>query len=179
ATAAAVDSLTTTVTQQGNLLTSTGNRTTQLENGLATTNAAVAKKADATAVQDLTNTVKQLGNDLTAANSAITKLTGNLANTDKALAQKADATALATLDTKVTQQGKTLESQSNSLTNLSNSLSQVAADIDASGQIPGNLVVNPSFERGLDGYTGRSTATSVVEVSSPHSGTRALKVDPG
>ncbi|MFX3535680.1 phage tail protein, partial [Klebsiella pneumoniae] len=179
ATAAAVDSLTTTVTQQGNLLTSTGNRTTQLENGLATTNAAVAKKADATAVQDLTNTVKQLGNDLTAANSAITKLTGNLANTDQALAQKADATALATLDTKVTQQGKTLESQSNSLTNLSNSLSQVAADIDASGQIPGNLVVNPSFERGLDGYTGRSTATSVVEVSAPHSGTRALKVDPG
>ena len=179
ATAAAVDSLTTTVTQQGNLLTSTGNRTTQLENGLATTNAAVAKKADATAVQDLTNTVKQLGNDLTAANSAITRLTGNLANTDKALAQKADATALATLDTKVTQQGKTLESQSNSLTNLSNSLSQVAADIDASGQIPGNLVVNPSFERGLDGYTGRSTATSVVEVSAPHSGTRALKVDPG
>lgn len=179
ATAAAVDSLTTTVTQQGNLLTSTGNRTTQLENGLATTNAAVAKKADATAVQDLTNTVTQLGNDLTAANSAITKLTGNLANTDKALAQKADATALATLDTKVTQQGKTLESQSNSLTNLSNGLSQVAADIDASGQIPGNLVVNPSFERGLDGYTGRSTATSVVEVSAPHSGTRALKVDPG
>ncbi|HFZ2786552.1 TipJ family phage tail tip protein [Klebsiella pneumoniae] len=179
ATAAAVNSLTTTVTQQGNLLTSTGNRTTQLENGLATTNAAVAKKADATAVQDLTNTVTQLGNDLTAANSAITKLTGNLANTDKALAQKADATALATLDTKVTQQGKTLESQSNSLTNLSNSLSQVAADIDASGQIPGNLVVNPSFERGLDGYTGRSTATSVVEVSAPHSGTRALKVDPG
>ena len=179
ATAAAVDSLTTTVTQQGNLLTSTGNRTTQLENGLATTNAAVAKKADATAVQNLTNTVTQLGNDLTAANSAITKLTGNLANTDKALAQKADATALATLDTKVTQQGKTLESQSNSLTNLSNSLSQIAADIDASGQIPGNLVVNPSFERGLDGYTGRSTATSVVEVSVPHSGTRALKVDPG
>ncbi|HBQ5885109.1 TPA: carbohydrate binding domain-containing protein [Klebsiella variicola subsp. variicola] len=179
ATAAAVDSLTTTVTQQGNLLTSTGNRTTQLENGLATTNAAVAKKADATAVQDLTNTVTQLGNDLTAANSAITKLTGNLANTDKALAQKADATALATLDTKVTQQGKTLESQSNSLTNLSNSLSQVAADIDASGQIPGNLVVNPSFERGLDAYTGRSTVTSVVEVSVPHSGTRALKVDPG
>lgn len=179
ATAAAVDSLTTTVTQQGNLLTSTGNRTTQLENGLATTNAAVAKKADATAVQDLTNTVKQLGNDLTAANSAITKLTGNLANTDKALAQKADATALATLDTKVTQQGKTLESQSNSLTNLSNSLSQVAADIDASGQIPGNLVVNPSFERGLDGYTGRSAATSVVEISTPHGGTRALKVDAG
>lgn len=127
----------------------------------------------------LSSNVSQIGNDLTAANSAITKLTGNLANTDKALAQKADATALATLDTKVTQQGKTLESQSNSLTNLSNSLSQVAADIDASGQIPGNLVVNPSFERGLDGYTGRSTATSVVEVSVPHSGTRALKVDPG
>lgn len=168
ATAAAVDSLTTTVTQQGNLLTSTGNRTTQLENGLATTNAAVAKKADATAVQDLTNTVTQLGNDLTAANSAITKLTGNLANTDKALAQKADATALATLDTKVTQQGKTLESQSNSLTNLSNSLSQVAADIDASGQIPGNQTTLPgglSAGGNIDNTSKGKVLTQAIELS--------------
>lgn len=42
-----------------------------------------------------------------------------------------------------------------------------------------NLVVNPSFERGLAGYTGQSSATSVVELSVPHCGTRALKVDPG
>ena len=162
ATAAAVDSLTTTVTQQGNLLTSTGNRTTQLENGLATTNAAVAKKADATAVQDLTNTVTQLGNDLTAANSAITKLTGNLANTDKALAQKADATALATLDTKVTQQGKTLESQSNSLTNLQNSLnttnSNVAKKADATAL---QSLQNTVEQHGRDLTTQSSALTNL------------------
>ncbi|HGX3137809.1 TPA: DUF1983 domain-containing protein [Klebsiella pneumoniae] len=129
ATAAAVDSLTTTVTQQGNLLTSTGNRTTQLENGLATTNAAVAEKADATAVQNLTNTVTQLGNDLTAANSAITKLTGNLANTDKALAQKADASALASLQNTVTQQGKDITSVSSDISLLKNSLATTDANV--------------------------------------------------
>ena len=177
ADAAALTSLTQKVEQQGTTLTSQGaaltsltNRVGQTETGLAGTNEALS---------GLQSVVTQQGDRITSQGQSITKLTGNLANTDKALAQKADATALATLDTKVTQQGKTLESQSNSLTNLSNSLSQVAADIDASGQIPGNLVVNPSFERGLDGYTGRSTATSVVEVSVPHSGTRALKVDPG
>ncbi|MDP0941866.1 hypothetical protein, partial [Klebsiella quasipneumoniae] len=46
-------------------------------------------------------------------------------------------------------------------------------------QIPGNLVVYTSFESGLDCYTGRSTATTVVEVYAPQSGTRALKVYTG
>ncbi|SWQ47149.1 gp24 [Klebsiella pneumoniae] len=163
ATAAAVDSLTTTVTQQGNLLTSTGNRTTQLENGLATTNAAVAKKADATAVQDLTNTVKQLGNDLTAANSAITKLTGNLANTDKALAQKADATALATLDTKVTQQGKTLESQSNSLTNLQNSLNTTNAALEKKAEASAVTALTQQVEQ--NGQDIRSNTNNLTSLS--------------
>ncbi|HBS7843340.1 TPA: DUF1983 domain-containing protein [Klebsiella pneumoniae] len=163
ATAAAVDSLTTTVTQQGNLLTSTGNRTTQLENGLATTNAAVAKKADATAVQDLTNTVTQLGNDLTAANSAITKLTGNLANTDKALAQKADATALATLDTKVTQQGKTLESQSNSLTYLQNSLNTTNAALAKKAEASAVTALTQQVEQ--NGQDIRSNTDSITSLS--------------
>ncbi|HBS9132791.1 DUF1983 domain-containing protein [Klebsiella pneumoniae] len=78
ATAAAVDSLTTTVTQQGNLLTSTGNRTTQLENGLATAQNDIGKKADASALQDLRNTVISQGGDLTAANSNITKLQASI-----------------------------------------------------------------------------------------------------
>lgn len=177
ADAAALTSLTQKVEQQGTTLTSQGaaltsltNRVGQTETGLAGTNEALS---------GLQSVVTQHGDRITSQGQSITKLMSDLGTTNAALAKKADATALATLDTKVTQQGKTLESQSNSLTNLSNSLSQVAADIDASGQIPGNLVVNPSFERGLDGYTGRSTATSVVEVSVPHSGTRALKVDPG
>ncbi|WP_373858561.1 DUF1983 domain-containing protein [Klebsiella variicola] len=177
ADAAALTSLTQKVEQQGATLTSQGaaltsltNRVGQTETGLAGTNEAL---------NGLQSVVTRQGDRIDSQGQAITKLTGSLANTDKALAKKAEATALATLDTKVTQQDKRLESQSHSLTNLSNSLSQVTADMDARGQIPGNLVVNPSFERGLDGYTGRSTATSVVEVSAPHSGTRALKVDPG
>lgn len=177
ADAAALTSLTQKVEQQGATLTSQGaaltsltNRVGQTETGLAGTNEAL---------NGLQSVVTRQGDRIDSQGQAITKLTGSLANTDKALAKKAEATALATLDTKVTQQDKRLESQSHSLTNLSNSLSQVTADMDARGQIPGNLVVNPSFERGLDGYTGRSTATSVVEVSTPHSGTRALKVDLG
>ncbi|MDU7336187.1 MAG: hypothetical protein E7L14_24920, partial [Klebsiella pneumoniae] len=45
--------------------------------------------------------------------------------------------------------------------------------------MPNNLIVNPSFERGLDGYIGQLAAASVVEISTPHGGTRALKVDVG
>jgi hypothetical protein len=44
ATASAVDSLTTQVSQQGDILTSVGSRTTMLENGLNTTNGNVNKK---------------------------------------------------------------------------------------------------------------------------------------
>ncbi|HEJ0079173.1 TPA: hypothetical protein SLO41_005548, partial [Klebsiella oxytoca] len=97
ATASAVDSLTTKVTQQGNTLTSIGNRTTALENGLKTTDANVSKKADASAVQTLQNTVTQQGKDITAANSAITKLTSDLSTTNANVNKKADASALQTL----------------------------------------------------------------------------------
>ncbi|MCF6688252.1 TipJ family phage tail tip protein, partial [Raoultella terrigena] len=68
ATASAVDSLTTKVSQQGDTLSSIGNRTTALENGLSTTNANVSKKADASALQTLQNTVTQQGKDITTAN---------------------------------------------------------------------------------------------------------------
>lgn len=177
ADAAALTSLTQKVEQQGATLTSQGAALTSLTNRVGQTETDLAGTNEA--LNGLQSVVTRQGDRIDSQGQAITKLTGSLANTDKALAKKAEATALATLDTKVTQQDKRLESQSHSLTNLSNSLSQVTADMDARGQIPGNLVVNPSFERGLDGYTGRSTATSVVEVSAPHSGTRALKVDPG
>ncbi|WP_213064968.1 hypothetical protein, partial [Acinetobacter baumannii] len=63
ASASAVDLLTTAVNQQGTSISSIGNRTTSLENGLSTTNANVAKKADASSLQTLQNTVTQQGND--------------------------------------------------------------------------------------------------------------------
>lgn len=186
ATASAVDTLTTRVTQQGNTLTSLGSRTTSLENGLKTTDANVAKKADATALSTLQNTVTQQGKDISAANSAITKLNSDLSTTNANVNKKADATALAALQSTVTQQGKTLTSQSSDLTQLGNSLSQTIdsvdaakADADVSKLIVGNLLSNPSFERGKDGYTGWQAATSLLTASSPHGGTQILKVVPG
>ncbi|MDH8468988.1 hypothetical protein QIG79_27945, partial [Klebsiella pneumoniae] len=69
------------------------------------------------------------------------KLSSDLATTNANVNKKADASAMNTLQNQVTEQGKTLSAQGDSLTKLSNSLSQTAADIDASGKMPGNLIV--------------------------------------
>ncbi|EMM3524731.1 DUF1983 domain-containing protein [Klebsiella oxytoca] len=179
ATASAVDTLTTKVTQQGDTLSSIGSRTTALENGLKTINSTVSQKADASAVQTLQNTVTQQGKDITAANSAITKLTSDLSTTNASVNKKADASALQTLQNTVAEQGKTLTSQGSSLTQLSNSLNEAVADADASRAIPGNLISNGSFERGQAAFTGWQSATSVITALSPYNGTRILKVVPG
>ncbi|QQM84577.1 DUF1983 domain-containing protein [Klebsiella variicola] len=179
ATAKAVDSLTTTVSQQGDTLSSIGTRTTSLENSLRSINDTVSKKADTTAVTQLQGTVTQQGNDIAAANSALTKLSSDLATTNANVNKKADASAMNTLQNQVTEQGKTLSAQGDSLTQLSNSLSQTAADIDASGKMPGNLIVNGSFERGAAGFTGWSSTATVADLQVPHSGNKALKMSAG
>ncbi|HBZ8925715.1 TPA: DUF1983 domain-containing protein [Klebsiella pneumoniae] len=179
ATAKAVDSLTTTVSQQGDTLSSIGTRTTSLENSLRSTNDTVSKKADTTAVTQLQGTVTQQGNDIAAANSALTKLSSDLATTNANVNKKADASAMNTLQNQVTEQGKTLSAQGDSLTQLSNSLSQTAADIDASGKMPGNLIVNGSFERGAAGFIGWSSTATVADLQVPHSGNKALKMSAG
>ena len=179
ATAKAVDSLTTTVSQQGDTLSSIGTRTTSLENSLRSTNDTVSKKADTTAVTQLQGTVTQQGNDIAAANSALTKLSSDLATTNANVNKKVDASAMNTLQNQVTEQGKTLSAQGDSLTQLSNSLSQTAADIDASGKMPGNLIVNGSFERGAAGFTGWSSTATVADLQVPHSGNKALKMSAG
>ena len=78
ASASAVDVLTTTVNQHGDSLTSIGNRTTSLENGLSTTNTNVSKKADASALQTLQNTVTQQGNDISSQGTRVTSIETNL-----------------------------------------------------------------------------------------------------
>ena len=78
ANSSAIDSLTSTVKTQGDAISSIGNRTTSLENGLATAQNDIGKKADASALQDLRNTVISQGGDLTAANSNITKLQASI-----------------------------------------------------------------------------------------------------
>ncbi|HHL0911139.1 TPA: DUF1983 domain-containing protein [Klebsiella pneumoniae] len=78
ATSKAVDSLTSTVNQQGSDISSIGSRTTSLENGLSTTNANVAKKADSSALQTLQNSVTQQGNDISSQGTRVTSIETNL-----------------------------------------------------------------------------------------------------
>lgn len=342
ASASAVDSLTTKVNQQGTSISSIGNRTTSLENGLSTAQNNIAKKADASALQDLRNTVTSQGGDLTAANSSITSLqasmnrrtvftvtargngnsvtpgvfdesgknlftpgrswalvtfaihsdgstviatsktydvfgsanngatmsadiealasgtyvcvltfdepTGNRGKVLSALESlggtsevvnslpyrgayillgrkgmkpgdglelraptggdgtahistsvefvngvmmglgaaggvmmKADAnaSAITTLQNTVKTQGDNIDSLSSSTTALENSLASSNASVDAVSQIPGNLIVNPSFERGTEGYTGWSGIATVVTLQVPHLGTKAAKLAAG
>lgn len=342
ASASAVDSLTTKVNQQGTSISSIGNRTTSLENGLSTAQNNIAKKADASALQDLRNTVTSQGDDLTAANSSITSLqasmnrrtvftvtargngnsvthgvfdesgknlftpgrswalvtfakhsdgstviatsktydvfgsanngatmsadiealasgtyvcvltfdepTGNRGKVLSALESlggtsevvnslpyrgayillgrkgmkpgdglelraptggdgtahistsvefvngvmmglgaaggvmmKADAnaSAITTLQNTVKNQGDNIDSLSSSTTALENSLASSNASVDAASQIPGNLIVNPSFERGTEGYTGWSGIATVVTLQVPHLGTKAAKLAAG
>ncbi|WKV07376.1 phage tail protein (plasmid) [Klebsiella pneumoniae] len=342
ASASAVDSLTTKVNQQGTSISSIGNRTTLLENGLSTAQNNIAKKADASALQDLRNTVTSQGGDLTAANSSITSLqasmnrrtvftvtargngnsvtpgifdesgknlftpgrswalvtftkhsdgstviatsktydvfgsanngatmsadiealasgtyvcvltfdepTGNRGKVLSALESlggtsevvnslpyrgayillgrkgmkpgdglelraptggdgtahistsvefvngvmmglgaaggvmmKADAnaSAITTLQNTVKTQGDNIDSLSSSTTALENSLASSNASVDAASQIPGNLIVNPSFERGTEGYTGWSGIATVATLQVPHLGTKAAKLAAG
>ncbi|EFO1691121.1 DUF1983 domain-containing protein [Escherichia coli] len=342
ASASAVDSLTTKVNQQGTSISSIGNRTTSLENGLSTAQNNIAKKADASALQDLRNTVTSLGGDLTAANSSITSLQASMnrrtvftvtargngnsvthgvfdesgknlftpgrswalvtfakhsdgstviatsktydvfgsanngatmsadiealasgtyvcvltfdepsGNRGKVLSaleslggtseivnslpyrgayillgrkgmkpgdglelraptggdgtahistsvefvngvmmglgaaggvmMKADAnaSAITTLQNTVKTQGDNIDSLSSSTTALENSLASSKASVDAASQIPGNLIVNPSFERGTEGYTGWSGIATVVTLQVPHLGTKAAKLAAG
>ncbi|HIC0738101.1 TPA: phage tail tip fiber protein [Klebsiella oxytoca] len=342
ASASAVDSLTTKVNQQGTSISSIGNRTTSLENGLLTAQNNIAKKADASALQDLRNTVTSQGDDLTAANSSITSLqasmnrrtvftvtargngnsvthgvfdesgknlftpgrswalvtfakhsdgstviatsktydvfgsanngatmsadiealasgtyvcvltfdepTGNRGKVLSALESlggtsevvnslpyrgayillgrkgmkpgdglelraptggdgtahistsvefvngvmmglgaaggvmmKADAnaSAITTLQNTVKTQGDNIDSLSSSTTALENSLASSNASVDAASQIPGNLIVNPSFERGTEGYTGWSGIATVATLQVPHLGTKAAKLAAG
>ncbi|ELA2894963.1 carbohydrate binding domain-containing protein [Klebsiella pneumoniae] len=179
ADASALTTLKTQVTTQGDTLASQGASLTNLQNSLNRLSSDVSKKADAAAVQSLQNQVTQQGKDITAANSSITNLKTSLDTTDSNVAKKADATTVSDLTSRVTSAEGKVSSQGNSITRLNNSLNNVIADSDAASAIPGNLIVNPSFERGTDGYIGVSAQSTVVAVQAPRTGTRALKVDPG
>ncbi len=45
--------------------------------------------------------------------------------------------------------------------------------------MPGNLIVNGSFERGAAGFTGWSSTATVADLQVPHSGNKALKMSAG
>lgn len=179
ADASALQTLKTSVDQQGSSISTQGQSITKLQNDLSTTNANVSKKADQTALTALQGTVTQQGKDISAANSSITNLKTSLDTTNSNVAKKADATAVNDLTSRVSATEGKVSSQADSIVQLNNSLSNAIADSDVSTKTPNNLIVNPSFERGTDGYIGVSSLSSVVTIQVPHSGTKALMVAPG
>lgn len=78
ATSAVVDSLSSTVTQQGSTLTSVAARTTTLENSVNSTTDGLATKASAAALQTLTNRVTNAEGVNTAQSSSITNLQASI-----------------------------------------------------------------------------------------------------
>ncbi|MEG8915474.1 phage tail protein [Klebsiella pneumoniae] len=179
ADASALQTLKTSVDQQGSSISTQGQSITKLRNDLNTTNANVGKKADQTALTALQGTVTQQGKDISAANSSITNLKTSLDTTNNNVAKKADATAVNDLTSRVSATEGKVSSQADSIVQLNNSLSNAIADSDVSTKTPNNLIVNPSFERGTDGYIGVSSLSSVITIQAPHSGTKALMVAPG
>lgn len=121
----AVDSLTSTVTQQGKDISSVSSRTTTLENGLKTTNSNVSTKADASALTALTSRVTTAEGKVTSQGNQITTLNNGLSSANTNIAKKADASALQSLQNTVTQQGKDISSANSSITSLSNSLDSI------------------------------------------------------
>lgn len=80
ATSAAVDSLSSTVTQQGNTLTSVAARTTTLENSVNSTTDGLATKASASALTSMGNRVTSVEGVLTTQSSDITSLKNSIGN---------------------------------------------------------------------------------------------------
>lgn len=179
ADASALQTLKTTVDQQGSSISTQSQSITKLQNDLKTTNTNVGKKADQTALVSLQGTVTQQGKDITSANSSITNLKTSLDATNSNLAKKADASAVGDLSSRVSATEDKVSSQGDSIVQLNNSLNNALADSDASSKTPNNLIVNPSFERGTDGYIGVSSLSTVVAIQIPHVGTKSLKIDPG
>ena len=135
--------------------------------------------ANASAITQLTTRVTSAEGSITSQGQAITKLTSDLSTLTGVVNSKADASALNALTTRVsTAEGK-IDSQGTAITQLNNSLSATDASIDAQGKIPGNLLANASFERGTASFSGWNSLSTVVTLSIPHSGTKALKAASG
>lgn len=124
ASSRALDSLTSTVNQQGGNLTSVSARTTSLENTVNSTSSGLGTKASASAVDTLANRVtaaegvnKSQSTSITDLNNGISTLQGNLSATSR---------TLTSLSSEVTQQGDKLTAQAKQVTNLSAYVGDVA-----------------------------------------------------
>lgn len=172
ASASAVDLLTTTVNQQGTSISSIGNRTTSLENGLSTAQNNIARKADASALQDLRNTVTSQGGNIDSLSSSITALENSLRSTNDTASKKADTTAVSSLTGRVSQVENTITSQSQSITSLTSSINTISTQ-------GANPWVDGTFESYGDGHVLGGGGTAVVVASQKFTGNKSLQVSRG
>ncbi|PXI52880.1 TipJ family phage tail tip protein [Klebsiella variicola] len=135
--------------------------------------------ANATAITQLTTRITTAEGSITSHGQAITKLTSDLNTLTGIVNTKADAAALIALTTRVTTAEGKIDSQGTAITQLNNSIAATDSSIDAQGKIPGNLLANASFERGTASFSGWNSLSTVVTLSIPHSGTKALKAASG
>lgn len=135
--------------------------------------------ANATAITQLTTRITTAEGSITSQGQAITKLTSDLNTLTGIVNTKADAAALIALTTRVTTAEGKIDSQGTAITQLNNSIAATDSSIDAQGKIPGNLLANASFERGTASFSGWNSLSTVVTLSIPHSGTKALKAASG
>ena len=145
ADASALTALTTTVTQQGNLISANSTSITKLTADLqmmeldnlyhgAETDQQIADALNiatgaATATTSLTATVTQQGGKIEAQGQSITELTASLSNLDGTIGGA--GTAIENLKTITTAQGNTLTSYGESLTALNNSLTVTNTNVTA------------------------------------------------
>ncbi|HDS8474117.1 TPA: carbohydrate binding domain-containing protein [Klebsiella quasipneumoniae subsp. similipneumoniae] len=135
--------------------------------------------ANATAITQLTTRITTAEGSITSQGQAITKLTSDLNTLTGIVNTKADAAALIALTTRVTTAEGKIDSQGTAITQLNNSIAATDSSLDAQGKIPGNLLANASFERGTASFSGWNSLSTVVTLSIPHSGTKALKAASG
>lgn len=107
ATSAAVESLTSTVNQQGSTLSSVAGRTTTLENAVNSTTNGLATKASASAVDALTNRVSAAEGVNTSQSSSITQLQNSIGSAQPFVAGQAWEFTGSTLSWSATTSGAT------------------------------------------------------------------------
>lgn len=118
ASSQALDSLTSTVSQQDGTITSQGTRLTSLENSVNNATTGLASKASASALTSLTNRVTAAEGTITSQSSAITALENSVNSTSSGLNTKASTTSLNALTTRVSNTETSITAQSTLITNL-------------------------------------------------------------
>jgi len=131
ADASALTALTSTVTGQGDAISSQGTSLTALTNKVNHATTGLDAKASSAALASLDSKVTTQGNTITSQGMAITDLQNELDVVEGDVATKASAAALTALTNRVTSTESVNTSQGTALTTLTNNLSALSGVVDS------------------------------------------------